>query len=492
MTTDNGAREEMRSAYGPSEVEERIYRAWEEGGFFKPQGGERPFTVIMPPPNLTGELHMGHALTAAVEDALIRWHRMLGDDTVWVPGVDHAAIAVNAVVERQLDAEGVSRHDIGREAFLGRVWAFVNAARGAHRRAAPAARRLGGLGSRGVHARRGAPARRPPDLREPLRGRPDLPRRADDQLGHRRPDRALRPRGRVPRRRVLVLVRALHRARRGGRADRRLHRDRDDTAGDDPGRHRRRRAPRGRALASPDRAHGAGADLGPPDPGDRGRGDRDRGGVRCAQGDARPRSGRLRDRRAARAGDDQHPRAGRDAQRARRALRRHRSFRGARPRRRGPRGEGADREDRAVHARGRALAAIGRGGGADRLGAVVGERRPAGGAGDRGGARRPHRVRAEALRAHLPALDGEHPRLVHQPPDLVGPSHPRLVLRRRGLRRDHRRRRGSGRLPGLRRGRCGRTRTPSTRGSRRGCGRTRRWAGRTGRPRICRASTRRR
>ena len=70
----------------------------------------------MPPPNLTGELHMGHALTAAVEDALIRWHRMLGDDTVWVPGVDHAAIAVNALVERQLDEEGVSRHDIGREA----------------------------------------------------------------------------------------------------------------------------------------------------------------------------------------------------------------------------------------------------------------------------------------------------------------------------------------------------------------------------------------
>ena len=322
---------------------------------------------------------------------------------------------------------------------------------GAHRRAAPAARRLGRLGSRGVHARRGAPARRPPDLREPLRGRPDLPRRADDQLGHRRPDGALRPRGRVPRCRVLVLVRALPRARRGGRAGGRLHRDRDDAAGDDPGRHRRGRASRRRALAPPDRAHGAGADLGPPDPGDRRRGDRDRGGVRRAQGDARPRPRRLRDRRAARAGDDQHPRARRDAQRARRALRRHRPLRGARPRRRGPRGEGADREDRALHARRRALAALGRGGGADRLGAVVGERRPARRAGNRGGARRPHRVRAEALRTHLPALDGEHPRLVHQPPDLVGPPHPRLVLRRRGLRRDHRGRRGPRRLPVLRR-----------------------------------------
>lgn len=133
-------REEMRSAYDPREVEERIYRGWEEAGYFKPQGGERPFTIIMPPPNLTGELHMGHALTSAVEDALIRWHRMLGDDTVWVPGVDHAAIAVNALVERQLDEEGLSRHDIGRDAFLGRVWEFVNASRA---RIAEQHRRLG-------------------------------------------------------------------------------------------------------------------------------------------------------------------------------------------------------------------------------------------------------------------------------------------------------------------------------------------------------------
>ena len=289
MTTDSGAREEMRSAYDPSEVEERTYRAWEEGGFFKPQGGERPFTVIMPPPNLTGELHMGHALTAAVEDALIRWHRMLGDDTVWVPGVDHAAIAVNAA--RRAPARR-GRREPPRHRARGLPRARLGVRQrlaGAYRRAAPPARRLGGLGSRGVHARRGAPARRPPDLREPLRGRPDLPRRADDQLGHRRPDRALRPRGRVPRCRIIVLVRALPRARRGGRADGRLHRDRDHAAGDDPGRHRRGRAPRRRALASPDRAHGAGADRRPPDPGDRRRGDRDRGRVRRAQGDARPR-----------------------------------------------------------------------------------------------------------------------------------------------------------------------------------------------------------
>ena len=140
MTTEASPKGEMSSAYDPSEVEQRVYRGWEEAGYFKPQGDGPPFTIIMPPPNLTGELHMGHGLTTAVEDALIRWHRMLGDDTLWVPGVDHAAIAVNAVVERQLAEEGLSRHDIGREAFLERVWEFVNASRA---RIAEQHRRLG-------------------------------------------------------------------------------------------------------------------------------------------------------------------------------------------------------------------------------------------------------------------------------------------------------------------------------------------------------------
>ena len=134
------AGQEMATAYDPSQVEQRVYAAWEAAGAFQPQGGERPFTMIMPPPNLTGELHLGHALTVAVEDALVRWHRMLGDDTLWLPGVDHAAIAVNAVVERQLAAEGVSRHDIGRAAFLERVWEFVGQSRA---RIAEQHRRLG-------------------------------------------------------------------------------------------------------------------------------------------------------------------------------------------------------------------------------------------------------------------------------------------------------------------------------------------------------------
>ncbi len=121
---------QMATAYEPSEVEQGLYAWWESNGYFKPsKPGAKPFTIIMPPPNLTGELHLGHALTVAIEDALTRWHRMCGDDTLWLPGVDHAAIAVNAIIERELAKEGISRHDIGREKFLERTWEFVNRSR---------------------------------------------------------------------------------------------------------------------------------------------------------------------------------------------------------------------------------------------------------------------------------------------------------------------------------------------------------------------------
>jgi len=120
---------EMAPAYDPSAVEQDLYAWWEESGFFRPSGEGEPFTIIMPPPNLTGELHVGHALTDAIEDILIRWHRMKGDDTLWLPGVDHAAIAVNAIVERELAKEGIDRHDLGRDGFLDRVWQFVRRSR---------------------------------------------------------------------------------------------------------------------------------------------------------------------------------------------------------------------------------------------------------------------------------------------------------------------------------------------------------------------------
>ena len=123
--TENLAR--IPKTYNPSEVEGRIYKSWMDNGYFQPriQQGKRPFVIIMPPPNVTGELHLGHALTAAAEDALVRWHRMMGDPTLWLPGSDHAGIATQVVVERQLVKEGKNRHEIGREAFVGRVWEWV-------------------------------------------------------------------------------------------------------------------------------------------------------------------------------------------------------------------------------------------------------------------------------------------------------------------------------------------------------------------------------
>ena len=117
------------SAYNSLLFEELIYDYWEQNNLFAPSGSGEPFTVIMPPPNLTGELHLGHALTVAVEDSLIRWNRMLGKQSLWLPGVDHAAIAVNAIVEKQLIADGISRKDLGREKFLDHVWKFVNNSR---------------------------------------------------------------------------------------------------------------------------------------------------------------------------------------------------------------------------------------------------------------------------------------------------------------------------------------------------------------------------
>ena len=116
---------ELPKVYEPQSVEDRIYKMWEEGGYFKPQGkeGAKPFTIVMPPPNVTGQLHMGHAMDATLQDTLIRFKRMQGYDALWVPGVDHAGIATQIKVEEELRTkEGLSRYDLGREKFLERVW----------------------------------------------------------------------------------------------------------------------------------------------------------------------------------------------------------------------------------------------------------------------------------------------------------------------------------------------------------------------------------
>jgi valyl-tRNA synthetase len=116
---------EETTRYDPSEVEGRIFREWMDGGYFHPQPGGTPeenFSVAIPPPNVTGVLHMGHALNGSMQDALVRMNRMRGRNTLWVLGTDHAGIATQAVVEKELKKEGKSRHDLGREAFVERVW----------------------------------------------------------------------------------------------------------------------------------------------------------------------------------------------------------------------------------------------------------------------------------------------------------------------------------------------------------------------------------
>ncbi len=118
---------ELPKVYEPQQVENRIYEMWENGGYFKTRNDQsrKPFTIVMPPPNVTGQLHMGHAMDATLQDTLIRFKRMQGFDALWVPGTDHAGIATQIKVEEELrKKEGLSRHDLGREKFLERVWAW--------------------------------------------------------------------------------------------------------------------------------------------------------------------------------------------------------------------------------------------------------------------------------------------------------------------------------------------------------------------------------
>jgi valyl-tRNA synthetase len=112
----------MDKAFSPSNIESRIYAAWEAGGYFAPSGRGPSFSIVIPPPNVTGTLHMGHAFQDTIMDALIRYKRMCGFDTLWQPGTDHAGIATQMVVERQLNAAGQSRIELGRDAFVERVW----------------------------------------------------------------------------------------------------------------------------------------------------------------------------------------------------------------------------------------------------------------------------------------------------------------------------------------------------------------------------------
>ena len=112
----------MEKTYSPQNIEQQCYQQWEANGYFKASGHGEPYCILLPPPNVTGSLHMGHGFQQTIMDALTRYHRMKGDNTLWQTGTDHAGIATQMVVERQLNAQGKTRHDLGREAFVEKIW----------------------------------------------------------------------------------------------------------------------------------------------------------------------------------------------------------------------------------------------------------------------------------------------------------------------------------------------------------------------------------
>jgi len=126
--------DELAKAYDPAAIERGVYDWWDEQGLFAPiseeqANGKKPFVIIMPPPNVTGVLHVGHALFVALEDIMTRWHRMMGEPTLWMPGADHAGIAGQWVVEKEIAKDGLTRQDLGRERFEATVWDYMDSVR---------------------------------------------------------------------------------------------------------------------------------------------------------------------------------------------------------------------------------------------------------------------------------------------------------------------------------------------------------------------------
>ena len=120
-------KKELEKVYDPKQAENRMYEFWQNKGYFHAEVDEsrKPYTIVMPPPNITGQLHMGHALDNTMQDILIRWRRMQGYNALWMPGTDHASIATEAkVVENMRKEEGLTKEQVGREGFLKRTWAW--------------------------------------------------------------------------------------------------------------------------------------------------------------------------------------------------------------------------------------------------------------------------------------------------------------------------------------------------------------------------------
>jgi valyl-tRNA synthetase len=128
MAQQAGTLADLNKPYEPKAVETRTYAFWERQGYFRPtiDRSKQPFVIVIPPPNVTGALHTGHALTLTIEDILVRWHRMLGEPTLWLPGTDHAALPTNLLVRQQLESEGISWQALGREGFVKRAWEWTD------------------------------------------------------------------------------------------------------------------------------------------------------------------------------------------------------------------------------------------------------------------------------------------------------------------------------------------------------------------------------
>ncbi|HEY5114288.1 MAG TPA: class I tRNA ligase family protein, partial [Nakamurella sp.] len=128
---------ELATQYDPAVAEVPLYQRWLDAGYFRADeqrvlsGERRPFSIVLPPPNVTGNLHVGHALDHTLMDILARWHRMSGDEVLWLPGMDHAGIATQTVVERRLAVDGKTRHDYGRDLFVQKVWDWKQESGGA-------------------------------------------------------------------------------------------------------------------------------------------------------------------------------------------------------------------------------------------------------------------------------------------------------------------------------------------------------------------------
>ena len=164
-------RNEIPKVYESHAIEEKWYSFWLENNFFhsEPNPEKKPYCIVIPPPNVTAQLHMGHAFNNTIQDVFIRYHRMIGEEAMWMPGTDHAGIATQNVVERFLATEeGATRHDLGREKFAERVWEWKE--------------RYGStimflrLGPRAVYNGRGPLSRGDGGIRQALREGPDIPR----------------------------------------------------------------------------------------------------------------------------------------------------------------------------------------------------------------------------------------------------------------------------------------------------------------------------